>query len=88
MQLENISYGIEPLESSATYEHMIYQIKDNKSDFPPIVKNHSTTQFPDQPFKILVKSEVSDHFYEIFICATFDMLIYIEICYIWKTDLN
>uniref|UniRef100_A0A8D1X239 A disintegrin and metallopeptidase domain 3-like n=1 Tax=Sus scrofa TaxID=9823 RepID=A0A8D1X239_PIG len=57
LQLENISYGIEPLESSATYEHMIYQIKDNKSDFPPIVKNHSTTQFPDQPFKILVKSE-------------------------------
>uniref|UniRef100_A0A8C3WPQ6 A disintegrin and metallopeptidase domain 3-like n=1 Tax=Catagonus wagneri TaxID=51154 RepID=A0A8C3WPQ6_9CETA len=57
LQLENISYGIEPLESSVTYEHMIYQIKDNKSDFSPIAKNYSTTESAAQPFKILVKSE-------------------------------
>ncbi|NP_001090982.1 ADAM metallopeptidase domain 3A (cyritestin 1) precursor [Sus scrofa] len=57
LQFENISYGTEPLESSATYEHIIYQIKNNKSDFSPIARNYSTTQFAAQPFKILVKSE-------------------------------
>ena len=88
MQLENVSYGIQPLESSATYEHMLYQIKDNEIDFPPIAENNSTTQLADQSYKILVKSEVSNPFYGIFICATFDKHIHVEICYIWKTNLN
>ncbi|KAM9043278.1 A disintegrin and metallopeptidase domain 3-like [Megaptera novaeangliae] len=57
LQLENVSYGIQPLESSATYEHMLYQIKDNEIDFPPIAENNSTTQLADQSYKILVKSE-------------------------------
>ncbi|XP_058905240.1 A disintegrin and metallopeptidase domain 3-like isoform X1 [Kogia breviceps] len=57
LQLENVSYGIQPLESSATYEHMLYQIKDNEIDFPPIAKNNSTTQLADHSYKILVKSE-------------------------------
>ncbi|XP_057553457.1 A disintegrin and metallopeptidase domain 3-like [Hippopotamus amphibius kiboko] len=56
LQLENVSYGIEPLESSATYEHMLYQIKDNKIDFSPIAENYSTTQLAHQSYKILVKS--------------------------------
>uniref|UniRef100_A0A8C6CTN0 Uncharacterized protein n=1 Tax=Moschus moschiferus TaxID=68415 RepID=A0A8C6CTN0_MOSMO len=56
LQFENVSYGIEPLESSTTYEHVIYPLRDKKSDFSPISENNSTTQFADQPYKILVKS--------------------------------
>ncbi|KAB0373163.1 hypothetical protein FD755_014822 [Muntiacus reevesi] len=56
LQFENVSYGIEPLESSTTYEHVIYLIRDKKSDFSPITENNSTTQFADQSYKILVKS--------------------------------
>lgn len=60
LQFENVSYGIEPLESSTTFEHVIYLIRDKKSDFSPITENNSTTQFADQPYKILVKSNVSN----------------------------
>ena len=56
--LENVSYGIEPLESSATYEHIVYQIKDKKIDFSPIAENYSTTQLTDKSYKSFVKSEV------------------------------
>lgn len=52
LQFENVSYGIEPLESSTTYEHVIYPFRDKKSDFSPISA--------DQSYKILVKSNVSN----------------------------
>nr|KAF6459949.1 hypothetical protein HJG59_000304 [Molossus molossus] len=57
LQLENVSYGIEPLESAATYEHMLYQIKNNKADFPPLQESYPMIQLGDQPYKILVKSQ-------------------------------
>ena len=77
MQFENVSYGIEPLEPSTTYEHVIYLIRDKKSDFSPITENNSTTQFADQSYKILVKSNVSSSSIQIMIniltliCGTF-----------------
>ncbi|XP_057553460.1 A disintegrin and metallopeptidase domain 3-like [Hippopotamus amphibius kiboko] len=57
LQLENVSYGIEPLESSSTYEHMLYQIKDNKIDISPVAENYSASQWAHESYKILVKSE-------------------------------
>ncbi|XP_016079471.1 PREDICTED: disintegrin and metalloproteinase domain-containing protein 18-like [Miniopterus natalensis] len=62
LQLENISYGIEPLESAADYEHVLYQIKNNEVDFLPLQDNHPMIQLGDQAYRILVKSEVSNHF--------------------------
>ncbi|XP_037668699.1 A disintegrin and metallopeptidase domain 3-like [Choloepus didactylus] len=56
LQLENVSYGIEPLESAITNEHMLYQIKNNEIDFPPVQENYSVSQFDDQSYRILVKS--------------------------------
>uniref|UniRef100_A0A8I3X5V4 Disintegrin and metalloproteinase domain-containing protein 2 n=1 Tax=Callithrix jacchus TaxID=9483 RepID=A0A8I3X5V4_CALJA len=32
LQFENVSYGIEPLESSVAFEHVIYQVKHKKAD--------------------------------------------------------
>ncbi|KAL1773249.1 disintegrin and metalloproteinase domain-containing protein 18, partial [Sigmodon hispidus] len=56
LQLENITYGIEPLESSANFEHIIYQIKNNKIDYSPLEENiHS--QHESQSYRILVKPE-------------------------------
>uniref|UniRef100_A0A8C5L1I9 ADAM metallopeptidase domain 3 n=1 Tax=Jaculus jaculus TaxID=51337 RepID=A0A8C5L1I9_JACJA len=59
LQLQNISYGIEPLETSATYEHMIYEIKNNKSDYSPSRKKDLNFQYGDQSYRILVKPEIS-----------------------------
>ncbi|XP_054556876.1 A disintegrin and metallopeptidase domain 3-like isoform X2 [Talpa occidentalis] len=57
LQFEDVSYGIEPLESAATYEHMLYQINNNKVDFPPLRGNYPRAQLVDQSHRILVKSE-------------------------------
>lgn len=65
LQLENITYGIEPLESSATFEHMIYQVKNNKIDYSPL-KETVTPQHESPSYRIIVKPEVS----LAFICAT------------------
>ncbi|XP_049628672.1 A disintegrin and metallopeptidase domain 3-like [Suncus etruscus] len=55
-QLENVTYGIEPLESAATYEHIIYQINDDKFESHLLKEKHHT-QFIDPSYKIIVKSE-------------------------------
>ncbi|XP_040499103.1 A disintegrin and metallopeptidase domain 3-like [Ursus maritimus] len=55
--LQNVSYGIEPLESAAAYEHMLYQIKNNKIDFSPVQENYPMPQLVDRSYRILVKSE-------------------------------
>ncbi|XP_071076246.1 A disintegrin and metallopeptidase domain 3-like [Desmodus rotundus] len=57
LQLKNVSYGIEPLESAAMYEHILYQIKNNEIDIFSLQENHPTIQTANQPYKILVKSE-------------------------------
>ncbi|MEJ1284971.1 disintegrin and metallopeptidase domain 3 (cyritestin) [Cricetulus griseus] len=59
LQLENITYGIEPLESSATFEHMIYQIKNNNIDYSPL-RDNLNSQHESQSYRILVKPEF-DH---------------------------
>nr|XP_042118462.1 disintegrin and metalloproteinase domain-containing protein 18-like isoform X3 [Peromyscus maniculatus bairdii] len=45
LQLENISYGIEPLESSAKFEHIVYQLKN---DTPVLAENYSRIWQMDQ----------------------------------------
>uniref|UniRef100_A0A673SKA4 Peptidase M12B propeptide domain-containing protein n=1 Tax=Suricata suricatta TaxID=37032 RepID=A0A673SKA4_SURSU len=41
LQFENISYGIEPLESSVRFEHIIYQVKNENQDIPLLAENYS-----------------------------------------------
>uniref|UniRef100_A0A8C7AVU1 Disintegrin and metalloproteinase domain-containing protein 18 n=1 Tax=Neovison vison TaxID=452646 RepID=A0A8C7AVU1_NEOVI len=60
--LQNVSYGIEPLESAAAYEHMLYQIKNNEINFSPVQENYPMTEQVDQSYRILVKSEVKTKF--------------------------
>ncbi|XP_034503582.1 A disintegrin and metallopeptidase domain 3 [Ailuropoda melanoleuca] len=56
LQLENVSYGIEPLESSTVYEHMLYQINNDKIDFSLLKENFPMPQLVQKSYKILVKS--------------------------------
>nr|CAA45534.1 Cyritestin [Mus musculus] len=57
LQLENITYGIEPLESSATFEHILYEIKNNKIDYSPLKENFANSEQESQSYRILVKPE-------------------------------
>ncbi|XP_051025420.1 A disintegrin and metallopeptidase domain 3-like [Acomys russatus] len=56
LQLENITYAIEPLESSATFEHILYEIKNNKIGYYPFKENFNSQQ-KSQSYRILVKPE-------------------------------
>uniref|UniRef100_A0A8C7AQV7 A disintegrin and metallopeptidase domain 3-like n=1 Tax=Neovison vison TaxID=452646 RepID=A0A8C7AQV7_NEOVI len=58
LQLENVSYGIEPLESTTVYEHMLYQINNDKNDFSPSKENFLMPHLVQKSYKILVKSKV------------------------------
>lgn len=76
LQLENVSYGIEPVDSTAAYEHMLYQINNDKIDFSLLHKN-PMPQLVQKSYKILVKSEVSNPSYEILICVISNKFIYV-----------
>ncbi|XP_048648687.1 A disintegrin and metallopeptidase domain 3-like isoform X4 [Marmota marmota marmota] len=55
--LENVSYGIEPLESSAVFEHMIYQINNDQVEYPLLTEGYSKPHYIGQPYRILVKTD-------------------------------
>ncbi|XP_055972633.1 A disintegrin and metallopeptidase domain 3-like [Sorex fumeus] len=57
LQLENVTYGIEPLETATTYEHILYQIHDNRIESPLSKENDQNNQLVDPFYKIIVKSE-------------------------------
>ncbi|XP_054576289.1 disintegrin and metalloproteinase domain-containing protein 18 isoform X3 [Eptesicus fuscus] len=57
LQFENISYGIEPLESSARFEHIIYQVKNNNTDIPMLVENYSNIWQKKQTYKDYLSSQ-------------------------------
>ncbi|XP_006164800.1 disintegrin and metalloproteinase domain-containing protein 18 isoform X2 [Tupaia chinensis] len=52
LQFENISYGIEPLDSSARFEHIVYQMKNYHPDVPMFAENYSHIWHKDQPYKV------------------------------------
>nr|XP_005897599.1 PREDICTED: disintegrin and metalloproteinase domain-containing protein 18 [Bos mutus] len=57
LQFENISYGIEPLEFSARFEHIIYQVKNDHPDKPMFAENYSNIWQKDQSYTIHLSSQ-------------------------------
>ncbi|XP_069429050.1 disintegrin and metalloproteinase domain-containing protein 18 [Ovis canadensis] len=57
LQFENISYGIEPLESSARFQHIIYQVKNDHTDKPMLAENYSNIWQKDQSYTIHLSSQ-------------------------------
>ncbi|KAG8512506.1 Disintegrin and metalloproteinase domain-containing protein 18 [Galemys pyrenaicus] len=57
LQFANISYGIEPLQSSARFEHIVYQVRNDNTDIPTKAENYSNIWKKDQPSKDLLSSQ-------------------------------
>uniref|UniRef100_A0A2K6T353 ADAM metallopeptidase domain 18 n=1 Tax=Saimiri boliviensis boliviensis TaxID=39432 RepID=A0A2K6T353_SAIBB len=57
LQFENISYGIEPLEFSARFEHIIYQMKNNDPNVSSVAENYSLIWQKDQTYKVHLNSQ-------------------------------
>uniref|UniRef100_F7G3B9 ADAM metallopeptidase domain 18 n=1 Tax=Monodelphis domestica TaxID=13616 RepID=F7G3B9_MONDO len=51
LQFENISYGIEPLESTARFEHLVYQIKNENVNIPLLEESDTKTWFRHSTYK-------------------------------------
>ncbi|XP_006860051.1 PREDICTED: disintegrin and metalloproteinase domain-containing protein 2-like [Chrysochloris asiatica] len=43
IQFENVSYGIEPLETSVTFEHMIYPVKNKNANYSLYIKKDNVS---------------------------------------------
>uniref|UniRef100_A0A8C0X6Y5 Disintegrin and metalloproteinase domain-containing protein 18 n=1 Tax=Castor canadensis TaxID=51338 RepID=A0A8C0X6Y5_CASCN len=57
LQLENITYAIEPLESSVRFEHIIYQVKNGNPNVPMLAKNYSSIWQKEQLYKVPLSSQ-------------------------------
>ncbi|XP_060038216.1 disintegrin and metalloproteinase domain-containing protein 18-like isoform X1 [Erinaceus europaeus] len=57
LQFGNVSYGIEPLESSTKFEHIIYQVNNVNADIPMQVSNYSSIWQEDHPSKVILSSQ-------------------------------
>ncbi|XP_051688343.2 A disintegrin and metallopeptidase domain 3 isoform X2 [Oryctolagus cuniculus] len=57
LQFDNVTYGIEPLESSVTNEHILYQIIMNETGYTSLQEIQPVTQYVQQSYKILVQSD-------------------------------
>ncbi|XP_049721460.1 disintegrin and metalloproteinase domain-containing protein 2-like [Elephas maximus indicus] len=58
LQFENVSYGIEPLESSIGFEHVIYQVKHKNAGVSLYAEKEIDSR--DMPYKIQSIEPVSD----------------------------
>ncbi|XP_053434612.1 disintegrin and metalloproteinase domain-containing protein 18-like [Nycticebus coucang] len=58
LQFENISYGIEPLESSARFEHIIYQVKNDNLNVSVLAENYTSIWQKYKPYKVHLNSQV------------------------------
>ncbi|KAM9622476.1 disintegrin and metalloproteinase domain-containing protein 2 [Trichechus inunguis] len=58
LQFENVSYGIEPLESSIGFEHVIYQVKHKNAGVSLYAEKDIESR--DLPYKIQTIEPVSD----------------------------
>ncbi|XP_025134019.3 disintegrin and metalloproteinase domain-containing protein 32 [Bubalus bubalis] len=46
LQFENVSYGIEPLESAFEFQHLLYKLGNEKNEFAVLTENKDTEQNP------------------------------------------
>lgn len=57
MQFENVSYGIEPLESAATSQHIVYELGKGEKELL-FNKNSRNLEMPTN-YGILINKKVS-----------------------------
>ncbi|XP_051004494.1 disintegrin and metalloproteinase domain-containing protein 21 [Acomys russatus] len=50
LQMNGFSYEIEPIKNSTTFEHLLYSLNNNKTQFSPVTCGLTETGIPYQPF--------------------------------------
>ncbi|KAB0347985.1 hypothetical protein FD754_012842 [Muntiacus muntjak] len=64
LQFENVSYGIEPLESAVEFQHLLYKLGNEKNEFAVLPENNQDTEQNPMDYNIFIsekpESTVSD----------------------------
>ncbi|KAL1789794.1 disintegrin and metalloproteinase domain-containing protein 21 [Sigmodon hispidus] len=58
LQMNGFSYEIEPIRHSRTFEHLVYTLNNNKTQFPPLICGLTEKRMPHQHLE-LEKAETS-----------------------------
>lgn len=59
MQFENVSYGIEPLESAFEFQHLLYKLGNEKNEFAVLTENNQDTEQNPMDHYIFIGEKVS-----------------------------
>lgn len=66
LQFENVSYGIEPLESAVEFQHLLYKLKSGNSEFEDLSEDNQGTEQNPGDYNIFVSEKVLKiHFYKL-----------------------
>uniref|UniRef100_A0A8C0DXP2 ADAM metallopeptidase domain 32 n=1 Tax=Balaenoptera musculus TaxID=9771 RepID=A0A8C0DXP2_BALMU len=64
LQFENVSYGIEPMESAVEFKHLLYKLGNENNEFAVVTENNQDTEQNPMDYNIFIsekpESAVSD----------------------------
>ncbi|XP_068932081.1 disintegrin and metalloproteinase domain-containing protein 32-like [Petaurus breviceps papuanus] len=52
LQLENVTYGIEPVGSTGGFQHLIYRLRSENTDLAVLAENNTQVEFEDPEYKV------------------------------------
>ena len=59
MQFENVSYGIEPMESAVEFKHLLYKLGNENNEFAVLTENNQDTEQNPMDYNIFISEKVS-----------------------------
>ncbi|XP_040346329.1 disintegrin and metalloproteinase domain-containing protein 32 [Herpailurus yagouaroundi] len=57
LQFENVSYGIEPLESVVEFQHLIYKLRDGNNEFAALTKDNRGIEQNPVDYNIIISEK-------------------------------
>uniref|UniRef100_A0A667GD08 ADAM metallopeptidase domain 32 n=1 Tax=Lynx canadensis TaxID=61383 RepID=A0A667GD08_LYNCA len=57
LQFENVSYGIEPLESVVEFQHLIYKLRDGNNEFAALTKDNRDIEQNPVDYNIIISEK-------------------------------
>ncbi|XP_034503442.1 disintegrin and metalloproteinase domain-containing protein 32 isoform X2 [Ailuropoda melanoleuca] len=57
LQFENVSYGIEPLESAVEFQHLLYKLRNGNGEFEDLTENNQGIEQNPVDYKIFVSEK-------------------------------
>ncbi|XP_045391331.1 disintegrin and metalloproteinase domain-containing protein 32 [Lemur catta] len=66
LQLENVSYGIEPLESAIEFQHLLYKLGEENNEFSIFNNNNSSIEKNPMDYNIFISEKLESDIPDLF----------------------